>query len=491
MRNTLLAILAVSSSLLPANAWAFATETLGAQGDPSSRINLVIMGDGYRAEDQTLLRTRATAAADYFFSEEPLRSYRNYFNVKLIHTISDSDGALLGDKAPTKSTIFQSSFGADTSTERRLVVGSEAAVTDVLFQDAPEFASGMDIALVLVNDTKYGGSGGRYPTVSAADAAVNIAVHEIGHSFAGLADEYEYDSDPDLAAQFCKFFPLQDWTEPNVTFYDNPSKWDTWIDDKTLRIPMLDDHHHDGVVGMFKGGKCAFGYRPTSSCIMRSFDNPVFCPVCRQAMVLSIYHKVRTDAFTPSQQSIGLAAGASQSFVYTGPTPTPNTLVTTWSVDNRTSSVGDQFTVTSNGLGAGPHTITASVVDQTAQVRSDPEGRRLTSRTWNVVVSAPAACTADTATDLGQPSRQVTVPSNACVKVSAYPQWWGSRTLNLQASGGRYPLAATWTDFCTKATGSVSYASAWQTTTVGAHASSCPAVIQLNGDGSPVTLSWW
>ena len=174
-----------------APALAFETELLQNSGPGANRVNIFILGDGYRVEDQTLLRNRAIALANDFWVHAPFAAFRPFFNVKLIKTISADDGAVNGNNPPSQPTIFQSFFNCG-GIDRLLCIGDTARLDQVLQADAPEYNPAFDIVLVTVNDLKYGGAGSaQYATTSAEPDAPSIAVHEIGHSFADLADEYE------------------------------------------------------------------------------------------------------------------------------------------------------------------------------------------------------------------------------------------------------------------------------------------------------------
>ena len=102
-------------------------------------------------------------------------------------------------------------------------------------------------------------------------------------------------------------------------------------------------------------------------------------------------------------------------------------------------------------------------------------------------------CTAGTAVDLGPRSTAKTVASNACLKVSQFPSWWvyTSGAVTLQSGPGSFPVSATYSNACNDAQGAFTFSSAWQSQPIGNYQSGCDAVIQLDGDGSPLQLTWW
>lgn len=102
-------------------------------------------------------------------------------------------------------------------------------------------------------------------------------------------------------------------------------------------------------------------------------------------------------------------------------------------------------------------------------------------------------CSLATAIDLGPRNTMTSVASNACVMVSQYPSWWTwtNGLVTLQSGTGTFPVPASWTDACTSASGSFTFAAAWHSQPIGNHTSSCPALIQLNGNGDALQLQWW
>ena len=121
-----------------APALAFETELLQNSGPGANRVNIFILGDGYRAEDQTLLRNRAIALANDFWVHASFAAFRPFFNVKLIKTISADDGAVNGFNPPSQPTIFQSFFNCN-GIDRLLCIGDSARLDQVLQTDAPEY----------------------------------------------------------------------------------------------------------------------------------------------------------------------------------------------------------------------------------------------------------------------------------------------------------------------------------------------------------------
>jgi hypothetical protein len=150
-----------------------------------------------------------------------------------------------------------------------------------------------DQLAVLVNSTRYGGAGGPVVVASLDPFSSDILIHELGHSFAGLADEY---TDPFPA------YPPGD-PEPNVDFdFSGPGlKWLVWVEAGTP-LPTPEEFTYADVVGAFEGARYLTTgiYRPTLDCAMRSLFNPVFCPICNEAHLLKYFDLVSlADAAFP------------------------------------------------------------------------------------------------------------------------------------------------------------------------------------------------
>ena len=149
--------LAVSAAVLSSSSAALAldTELLQQSGDSANRIDLAILGDGYRTADQDKFRTDATNAMNAYFStatgHQPFEAYRNYFNVKIVHVISNDAGADNGSAGGLRDTALGAAFNCQGID--RLICVNSAAVNSIVMTDAPE----ADIVLVVVNDSKYGG----------------------------------------------------------------------------------------------------------------------------------------------------------------------------------------------------------------------------------------------------------------------------------------------------------------------------------------------
>jgi hypothetical protein len=161
-------------------------DAIHAGGDPASKVDLAIVGDGYLEAEHPKFVRDAARAAGYLFSVEPFRSRKHDFSVHAVFAASRESGvtdAYLGLK---KDTVFRCAYYAGGS-ERALADGDDYAVHEVAA------VVPYDFILILANARRYGGSA--YfsgPAVAAVDSAAAryLVIHEFAHAFAGLADEY-------------------------------------------------------------------------------------------------------------------------------------------------------------------------------------------------------------------------------------------------------------------------------------------------------------
>lgn len=297
---------------------------LQTEGSPATKVDLVILGDGYTADSAKDFEHDARQAAKALFAEEPFQSRRKDFNVRAVHVPSPAPGISAPRSGKFLDTPLRTRY--NTFDSERYVL----TLDDRRWRDAAAVVP-YDFVLILINERKYGGGGifGLYSTAAAKSAFVDyLVVHEFGHHFAALADEYytspvAYDS-PDGAR-------VEPW-EPNVTALLDPEtlKWADLVADETplptpwekqtyeeqsrasqakrasLRAegadeqtlealfrdeqaaftPLLADGPHGDSIGAFEGAmyEAQGYYRPRADCLMFTRNAVGFCPVCRRAI---------------------------------------------------------------------------------------------------------------------------------------------------------------------------------------------------------------
>lgn len=269
------------------NGGVLSTQKIVDNGSSATRWDLVLMGDGYVSADIAKYEQDVATIVDAILKTPPFDVLRSAINVHRVNVASVESGA--GDlcAGTSRATFFGSTFCA-SGIPRLLVCDTTEALT-VAYEAVPE----MNAALLVVNSVTYGGSGGAVPVFSLAPGAFEIALHEMGHSHFGLADEYPYLRDcrePDHA-RYDGFEPY----EPNVTARLDPLKWADVVT-PSIAVPTTTNRNCDEcdtqpspvattAVGAFEGAgyyRCGV-YRPQYNCRMRSLGFP-FCAVCQQTI---------------------------------------------------------------------------------------------------------------------------------------------------------------------------------------------------------------
>ncbi|MCE5344750.1 MAG: IgA Peptidase M64 [Bacteroidales bacterium] len=247
-------------------------------GDPHTCVDLAFIAEGYRADDMVKFREDVRKMAGLLLSEAPFSDYRDKFNIWAVEAISQDTATDVPGEYIYANTVLNSSFYT-FNLDRYLTTQDIKTLNDYAAL-VPH-----DNIVVLINSTRYGG-GGVYNYYSGTTTGHKLSplvfLHEFGHGFAGLADEY-YSS----SVAYNEFYPLdvEPW-EPNITTMVNfESKWKKMIDKKTP-IPTPAEEKNNCVTGAFEGGGySAKGiYRPEIECRMKSNTTKGFCSVCRNAI---------------------------------------------------------------------------------------------------------------------------------------------------------------------------------------------------------------
>lgn len=256
----------------------FKVEPLMVNGERAHKVDLLFVAEGYSAGQMAKFRADAERFTDYMFSMEPYTRHKEDFNIWLVESISDGSGVDVPHNDRWVGTVCESNFYTfyidrylTISDHKRLASAVSGAPFDALF--------------VIANDAKYGG-GGIYNSyamgTSDNERSNGVFLHEFGHSFAGLGDEY-YDSE----VAYENFYPagVEPW-EPNIsTLVNFESKWaDMVAEDVPVPTPATEEY--EGVVGVFEGaGYMTYGcFRPYVECRMLNNSAPGFCPVCQRAI---------------------------------------------------------------------------------------------------------------------------------------------------------------------------------------------------------------
>ncbi|MFC1784015.1 M64 family metallopeptidase [Candidatus Neomarinimicrobiota bacterium] len=292
-------------------------------GLAENKVDILILGDGYRKEDAKQFKNDAKHLIGVMFNTEPFKSRKSDFNVWAVDVFSED----IGISNPRQNVWMKSALDLrfnSFDSDRYVLTFANKKIREIAAQ-AP-----YDAIMIIFNDQKYGGGGiyNLWSTVSAlSNEADYVFVHEFGHSFAGLEDEY-YTSDTAYEISSPKFEP----NKPNVTALFDPEKlkWKHLVEENTPIPTYWDQSDYDkialkysknrknmvdegasvkemedltdefkkstssilksqkyyGEVGAFEGARyLAKGlYRPEVDCIMFSRNRSEFCKVCSEAI---------------------------------------------------------------------------------------------------------------------------------------------------------------------------------------------------------------
>jgi hypothetical protein len=290
-------------------------------GEPADKVDLLLMGDGYTAAEMETWHADARRLAEMLFAVSPFKERRLDFNVWAVDTPADESGVSRPSDDVYRRTPLRAGYDAFGSERYVLTFDNKR------FREAAA-AAPYEFVEIIVNERKYGGGGihNLYATVAARNAFTPyVFVHEFGHHFAGLADEY-YTSD--VATTNPASLP-EPW-EPNATADPQAAKWrdlvrpgtplpTSWSkaefekasagiqarrrklradkrpeeemealfrEERSLTTPMLAAGPHGHDVGAFEGAmyEAKGYYRPQADCIMFTRDEVGFCAVCRRTI---------------------------------------------------------------------------------------------------------------------------------------------------------------------------------------------------------------
>ena len=252
-------------------------------GLPDKKVDIVLLPDGYDESEMGLFINDCNKFAEELFTFEPYASLKEKFNIRGVLAPSVESGTDIPADTIWKKSILSTSFYTFDS-ERYCMTYDNKSVRD-LAANAP-----YDQIYILVNSPKYGGGAiYNYYSVSVNSnlQAAKIFIHELGHGFAGLGDEYYTD---DVAYSEFYSIDIEPW-EPNLTTLVNfEIKWSNLLNESTP-IPTPTVELYINKTGVFEGGGYAAKgvYRPAVDCLMNTFKGNEFCPVCKEAIERMIY----------------------------------------------------------------------------------------------------------------------------------------------------------------------------------------------------------
>lgn len=263
------------------------------QGGPVEEcIDVAIVAEGYTSDEMELFYSDAKEAMEAILSHKPFDRYKDRFNFVAVALESEESGVSVPGQGLWKNTALGSHF--DTFYMDRYL-------TTLHLKNMHDRLCGIpyEHIVILANTETYGGGGiyNSYTLTTAHHKAFKpVVVHEFGHSFAGLADEYYYDD------QFVEYYypHCEPWEQNITTLHDFASKWEDMLP-KVVQIPApafegnVWEKISQGVpqetfVGVYEGaGYQSKGvYRPYPDCRMKTNAADGFCPVCQRAIARMI-----------------------------------------------------------------------------------------------------------------------------------------------------------------------------------------------------------
>jgi hypothetical protein len=290
-------------------------------GPPRDKVDLLLLGDGYTAAEMDKWHQDARRLTETLFAQSPFKERRADFNVWAIDVPADESGVARPSDEVHRRSPLRATYDAFGS-ERYVLTFDNRRWREIASAAPYEFVE------IVVNDRKYGGGGihNLFATVSADNAFTPyVFVHEFGHHFAGLADEY-YTSDVATVGTGAR---LEPW-EANTTADPKAAKWADLVlpgttlptpwskapfealqneiqarrrkiradkrpeaemealfrEEKARTTPLLASGPFGHAVGAFEGSmyEAKGYYRPEADCIMFTRDDVGFCAVCRRTI---------------------------------------------------------------------------------------------------------------------------------------------------------------------------------------------------------------
>ena len=251
-------------------------KTLMQAADTNKCMHIAYIAEGYRKEDMDDFIAHATEANEALFAHEPFKSLKGRFNVIAVMSESKESGTSVPSKGVWKNTVLGSHFDTFYS-DRYLTTRQVKAINNALIGIPYEHL------IILANSDVYGG-GGMYNSYLLSSTHhkwyLPVVVHEFGHSFGGLADEYFYEGDAASASEHAT--EVEPWEQNATNLKDFSGKWSHLIK-KGTPTPTPVTQQKKYPVGLYEGAAYLTKgmYRASFNCRMRTNETPDFCPACR------------------------------------------------------------------------------------------------------------------------------------------------------------------------------------------------------------------
>ena len=238
-------------------------------GSPQECIDVAIVAEGYTEAEMDIFYADAQETVNALLAHEPFGTHKNRFNFVAVALSSEDSGVSVPGEGDWRNTALKAHF--DTFYMDRYL-------TTLHVKNLHDKLAGIpyEHIIILANTATYGGGGiyNSYTLTTAHHPQFKpVVVHEFGHSFAGLADEYFYDD------QYVEFYypGIEPWEQNITTLANFDAKWKDMLDAGQAQLIEGGGYQSKGV------------YRPADDCRMRTNRPDHFCPVCQRAISRIIY----------------------------------------------------------------------------------------------------------------------------------------------------------------------------------------------------------
>jgi hypothetical protein len=347
-------------------------------GSDDKRINLVILGDGYQDIELDKFITDATSFSSAMFDQSPFDTYSEYFNVYAIKVISTESGAdhpatatdtdESGATPEFYDTYFNSTFDSYGyhrflyyEIDGNIANNTHTKITNLLASHFPNY----DQALILVNTTTYGGTGGEFPIASASALGNETAIHELGHSMFDLKDEYFQGE-----VYAGEAINMTKETDPDQV------RWKNWMGENSVGI-----YQHTNIIT----NQLVDWYKPHQNCKMGALNKP-FCSVCKEGIIEKIHDLISPiDSYLPNSNTVENPSFPLD-FQLDLIDPTINSLVRTWTLNtNSLPDDLDNISLLETDLTEGINTLTAVINDESLDLKVDNhESHHVYTVSWTI-----------------------------------------------------------------------------------------------------------
>ena len=224
--------------------------------DTSHCIHIAFVAEGYTEDEMDHYLRDCQKAIGSLFNHEPFKSLQDRFQIIALKSVSQESGTSEPSRGIWKNTVLGSHFDTFYS-DRYLTTLHLKRLHDVLAGTPYEHV------IILVNTEHYGG-GGIYNSYNLSYTGgsqfLPVVVHEFGHSFGGLGDEYTYGNDDPI-------------------YFDDTEPWEPNLTTKATAFIKWENLIKAGKAGLIEGV-----WRGCENCRMRTNEEPEFCAVCKQAL---------------------------------------------------------------------------------------------------------------------------------------------------------------------------------------------------------------